>query len=199
MNMIEQYSLTLQIEVVKEQSAETLAHLCKLVQKNGTSDCVDALKEFSHIVNTELYMVTSIVDLESLKIDMRELETQIKESVVRDFHGISDGQDFKEIRELQGIESYSAEDFDKALERTIELLTFNKKSAQFTEKECKVLKILFTKKQATKNELLQNVCGYDNYFESKAIETLIYGIKMKLKNNGFVDFIKYENDTYKVI
>ena len=78
-------------------------------------------------------------------------------------------------------------------------LTFNKKSAQFTEKECKVLKILFTKKQATKNELLQNVCGYDNYFESKAIETLIYGIKMKLKNNGFVDFIKYENDTYKVI
>ena len=126
MNMIEQYSLTLQIEVVKEQSAETLAHLCKLVQKNGTSDCVDALKEFSHIVNTELYMVTSIVDLESLKIDMRELETQIKESVVRDFHGISDGQDFKEIRELQGIESYSAEDFDKALERTIELLTFNK-------------------------------------------------------------------------
>lgn len=78
-------------------------------------------------------------------------------------------------------------------------LTFNKKSVQFTEKECKILKILFMKKEATKNELLQNVCGYDNYFESKAIETLIYGIKIKLKNNSFADFIKYENDTYKVI
>ena len=66
MNMIEQYSLTLQIEVVKEQSAETLAHLCKLVQKNGTSDCVEVLKAYSHIVNTELYLASSVNQLEAL-------------------------------------------------------------------------------------------------------------------------------------
>ena len=78
-------------------------------------------------------------------------------------------------------------------------ITCDKKSVQITEKEGKILKILFTQKEATKNELLQDVCGYDNYFESKAIETLIYGIKMKLKNNNFIDFIKYENEIYKVI
>ena len=55
MNVVEQYNLTLQIEVLKEQSAETLARLCKLVDGSGTSDCVEALKAYSHMVNTELY------------------------------------------------------------------------------------------------------------------------------------------------
>lgn len=126
MNMIEQYSLTLQIEVVKEQSAETLAHLCKLVQKKGTSDCVDALKEFSHIVNTELYLASSINQLEALTSDMVEIERDIKNSLAQASLSISDGKDFKEPRDLQNLETYSSDDFDKALEQTIELLTFNK-------------------------------------------------------------------------
>lgn len=126
MNMIEQYSLTLQIEVVKEQSAETLAHLCKLVQKNGTSDCVELLKAYSHIVNTELYLASSIHELDTLKSDMVKLENIIKESLAQASHGVSAGKDFKEVSDVQDIESYSDEDFDKALEQTIELLTFNK-------------------------------------------------------------------------
>ena len=126
MNMIEQYSLTLQIEVVKEQSAETLAHLCKLVQKNGTSDCVEVLKAYSHIVNTELYLASSVNQLEALKSDMVELEKAIKISLAQDSLGISDGKDFKENRDLQNLETYSSDDFDKALEQTVELLTFNK-------------------------------------------------------------------------
>ena len=126
MNMIEQYSLTLQIEVVKEQSAETLAHLCKLVQKNGTSDCVEILKAYSHIVNTELYLASSIHELDTLKSDMVKLENIIKESLAQASHGVSAGKDFKEASDVQDIESYSDEDFDKALEQTIELLTFNK-------------------------------------------------------------------------
>ena len=123
MNVVEQYNLTLQIEVLKEQSAETLARLCNLVEGSGTSDCVELLKAYSHIVNTELYLATSIHDLDILKSDMVKLENTIKESLEQASHDISD---IKETGDVQAIESYSSEDFDKALERTIDFLTFNK-------------------------------------------------------------------------
>ena len=123
MNVVEQYNLTLQIEVLKEQSAETLARLCNLVEGSGTSDCVELLKAYSHIVNTELYLATSIHELDVLKSDMVELESNIKESLAQASHDISD---IKETGDVQAIESYSSEDFDKALERTIDFLTFNK-------------------------------------------------------------------------
>ena len=123
MNVVEQYNLTLQIEVLKEQSAETLARLCNLVEESGTSDCVELLKEYSHIVNTELYLATSIHELDILKSDMVKLENTIKESLAQASHDISD---IKETGDVQAIESYSSEDFDKALERTIDFLTFNK-------------------------------------------------------------------------
>ena len=123
MNVVEQYNLTLQIEVLKEQSGETLARLCNLVEGSGTSDCVELLKEYSHIVNTELYLATSIHELDILKSDMVKLENTIKESLAQASHDISD---IKETGDVQAIESYSSEDFDKALERTIDFLTFNK-------------------------------------------------------------------------
>ena len=123
MNVVEQYNLTLQIEVLKEQSAETLARLCNLVEESGTSDCVELLKAYSHIVNTELYLATSIHELDILKSDMVKLENTIKESLAQASHDISD---IKETGDVQAIESYSSEDFDKALERTIDFLTFNK-------------------------------------------------------------------------
>ena len=127
MNIVEQYNLTLKIEVIKEQSSERLARLCKLVEKSSASNCLELLKAFSHIVNTELYMVTSIDELESLKTGMTELENKIKESLFRAFHSISDSKNFNEKSDLQDIDLYSSEDFNKALERSIELLTFNKK------------------------------------------------------------------------
>lgn len=127
MNIVEQYNLTLKIEVIKEQSSERLARLCKLVEKSSASNCVELLKVFSHIVNTELYMVTSIDELESLKTGMIELENKIKESLIRAFYSISDSKNFNEKSDLQDIDLYSSEDFNKALERSIELLTFNKK------------------------------------------------------------------------
>ena len=123
MNVVEQYNLTLQIEVLKEQSAETLARLCNLVEESDTSDCVELLKAYSHIVNTELYLATSIHELDILKSDMVKLENTIKESLAQASHDISD---IKETGDVQAIESYSSEDFDKALERTIDFLTFNK-------------------------------------------------------------------------
>lgn len=126
MNVVEQYNLTLQIEVVKEQSAETLARLCKLVEGSETSDFVEGVKAYSHIVNTELYLATSINALETLKLDMVKIENNIKESLVQTSHGISDAKKIKENSDVPDIESYSSEDFDKALERTIDLLTFNK-------------------------------------------------------------------------
>lgn len=126
MNVVEQYNLTLQIEVLKEQSAETLARLCKLVDGSGNSDCVEALKAYSHMVNTELYLATSIHELDILKLDMVKLENTIKELLTQASHDISDIKAVKEIGDVQAIESYSSEDFDKALERTIDLLTFNK-------------------------------------------------------------------------
>ena len=123
MNVVEQYNLTLQIEVLKEQSGETLARLCNLVEESGTSDCIEVLKAYSHIVNTELYLATSIHELDILKLDMVKLENTIKESLAQASHDISD---IKETGDVQAIESYSSEDFDKALERTIDFLTFNK-------------------------------------------------------------------------
>ena len=129
MNVVEQYNLTLQIEVRKEQSAETLARLCKLVDGNGTSDCVEALKEYSHMVNTELYLATSIHELDALKSDMVKLESTIKASLAQVSHEVSDVKYVKAVKsnsDIPDIESYSSEDFDKALERTIDFLTFNK-------------------------------------------------------------------------
>ena len=123
MNVVEQYNLTLKIEVLKEQSTETLARLCKLVDRSGTSDCIEVIKAYSHIVNTEIYLVTSIHELDLLKSDMEKLGNTIKESLAQASHDISD---VKEISDVQDITSYSSEDFDKALERTIDLLTFNK-------------------------------------------------------------------------
>lgn len=129
MNVVEQYNLTLQIEVLKEQSAETLARLCKLVDESGTSDCVEALKAYSHMVNTELYLATSIHELDVLKSDMVKLESTIKASLAQVSHEVSDVKYVKAVKsnsDIPDIESYSSEDFDKALERTIDLLTFNK-------------------------------------------------------------------------
>lgn len=126
MNVVEQYNLTLQIEVLKEQSAETLARLCKLVDKSGNSDCVEALKVYSHMVNTELYLATSIHELDALKSDMVKLESTIKASLAQASHEVSDVKDVKANSGIPDIESYSSEDFDKALARTIDLLTFNK-------------------------------------------------------------------------
>ena len=126
MNVVEQYNLTLQIEVLKEQSAETLARLCNLVEESGTSDCIEVLKAYSHIVNTELYLATSIHELDILKLDMVKLENTIKESLTQASHDISDVKAVKETSDVQAIESYSSEDFEKALERTIDFLTFNK-------------------------------------------------------------------------
>lgn len=123
MNGFEQYNLTLQIEVLKEQSAETLARLCNLVEESGSSECVEVLKAYSHIVNTELYLATSIHELDILKSNLVKLENTIKESIAQASHDISD---IKETGDVQAVESYSSEDFDKALERTIDFLTFNK-------------------------------------------------------------------------
>ena len=129
MNIIEQYNLTLQIEVVKEQSAETLAHLCKLVEEREKVNCEALLKDFSHIVNTELYMAASITDLKALKSDMVELENEITELLIQESQGVITAKDVKESSDLQDIESYSSEEFDKALERIIKLLIFNKKKS----------------------------------------------------------------------
>ena len=111
---------------VVEQSAETLARLCNLVEESGTSDCIEVLKAYSHIVNTELYLATSIHELDILKLDMVKLENTITESLAQASHDISDVKAVKETSDVQAIESYSSEDFEKALERTIDFLTFNK-------------------------------------------------------------------------
>ncbi len=96
------------------------------MRRSGTSDCIEVLKAYSHIVNTELYLATSINELEALKSDMAELESNIKESLTQASHDISDVKAVKETSDVQAIEAYSSEDFDKALERTIDLLMFNK-------------------------------------------------------------------------
>lgn len=124
MTIVEQYNLTLQIEVVKEQSAEKLARLCKYVGDAYFSKCTALLADFSNIVNTELYMVTSIEKLKSLQHRMGILEEEINMSFASASREID--RNMKEEAGLSNIESYSIEDFDKSLQRNIELLTFNK-------------------------------------------------------------------------
>ena len=58
---------------------------------------------------------------------MVKLENTITESLAQASYDISDVKAVKETSDVQAIESYNSEDFDKALERTINLLTFNKK------------------------------------------------------------------------
>ena len=169
MDVVEQYNLTLQIEVVKEQSAETLARLCKLVEECGSNDCEDLLKAFSHIVNTELYMVLSINDLETLKSDMEELEDNIKALLIQASQGVCADKDVKATINLQDIESYSSEDFETALARTIELLTFNK---------------------TISNEPHAVILGG----QSGAGKTTIHRVKM-LESKG--DYIVIDGDTYR--
>ena len=169
MDVVEQYNLTLQIEVVKEQSAETLARLCKLVEECGSNDCEDLLQAFSHIVNTKLYMVTSINDLEILKSDMEELEDNIKALLIQASQGVRTSKDVKVINDSQDIESYSSEDFNTALERTIELLTFNK---------------------TISNEPHAVILGG----QSGAGKTTIHRVKM-LESKG--DYIVIDGDTYR--
>lgn len=123
MTIVEQYNLTLQIEVVKEQSAETLARLCKYVENTYFSKCTDLLLSFSDIVNTELYMVTSIEELKSLQQRMGTLEKEI--NMLASASRETD-RNMNEEAESSNMESYSIEDFDKSLQRNIELLTFNK-------------------------------------------------------------------------
>ena len=72
MTIVEQYNLTLQIEVVKEQSAEMLARLCKYVGDTYFSKCTDLLLSFSNIVNTELYRGIKIAPTTYGKIGGRD-------------------------------------------------------------------------------------------------------------------------------
>lgn len=72
----------------------------------------------------------------------------------------------------------------------------NNKNIQLTEKECLLISTLYNMGKVNKDELLKIVCGgYDN---SKAIETLIYNIRFKLKNNGIEDFVSCQNGYYKL-
>lgn len=124
MTIVEQYNLTLQIEVVKEQSAEKLARLCKYVEDTYFGKCTDLLLSFSNIVNTELYMVTSIEELKSLQQRMGRLEEEI--NMLFTSASRETDRNMNEETESGNIESYSIEDFDKSVQRNIELLTFNK-------------------------------------------------------------------------
>ena len=54
------------------------------------------------------------------------MKITIKESLTQASHDISDVKAVKETSDVQSIESYNSEDFDKALGRTINLLTFIK-------------------------------------------------------------------------
>ena len=63
---------------------------------------------------------------------MAELESNIKESLAQISHGVSDEKCFKENSDVLDIEAYSSDDFDKALERTIDLLMFNKNISRCT-------------------------------------------------------------------
>ncbi len=75
------------------------------------------------------------------------------------------------------------------------LVIDNTTTLNLTEKECKVLEILFNNDQVDKNLLLKQLCGYD---ESRAVDTIIYNIKSKLKIHQIADFIESNSKYYKI-
>ena len=76
------------------------------------------------------------------------------------------------------------------------ILFINNKNIFLTEKECLLLYTLYKYKKVYKDNLLKIVCGYDD--NSRAIETLIYNVRFKLKNNGVEDFIVCQDGFYKL-
>ena len=108
-----QYNLTLQIEVAKEQGAELLARACYETYVMGKDDS-HLLYELSHLVNTEIYEVQDSDDFKSIQSRITELAHIII------------GADEQNPHPNSSIEMYTEEDFNRALQVTLKMLTYNK-------------------------------------------------------------------------
>lgn len=78
------------------------------------------------------------------------------------------------------------------------ILTYLNINIELTEKEANIIKTIFNHNNVSKEELLNLACGYDSNIETRTLDTLIYNIKTKLKNQNVNDFIIYENGFYKI-
>lgn len=74
-------------------------------------------------------------------------------------------------------------------------LFIDNKLIQLTEKECQLIVLLIKKNRISRDELLKVICGYS---ESRAVDTLVYNIRFKLKNNDIDDFIICNNSYYEL-
>lgn len=119
MDIVDQYNLTLQIEVAKEQGAELLARIYHYLLPGKPSEYAygELTQELTHIINTELYEVQT-------KEELKEKQDRI--SGLGHLLTIKEGTYDSKVIDDGPIESYSEYDFRMALRNNVEMLTYNK-------------------------------------------------------------------------
>lgn len=65
-------------------------------------------------------------------------------------------------------------------------------------KEISLIKYLFNNLSASKNDILENIWGYNEEIETKVLENTINKIKQKFKLANIPDFISFDTGKYKI-
>lgn len=132
--------------------------------------------DFSLIININSYRLNDVINIE-IPFKINTLKDHVE-------------------KYIGYINKYCIIDEKFKLNMNKSILFINNKNIFLTEKECLLLRTLYEQKKVYKDDLLKIVCGYDD--NSKAIETLIYNVRFKLKNNGIEDFIICQDGFYKL-
>ena len=146
------------------------------IEQNRIHDILKNIDyNFSLVININSYRLNNVINI----------ETPFKVNILKDHIETY----------IEYVSKYCIIDDKFKLNMNKNVLFINNKDIPLTEKECLLLYTLYKHKKVYKDELLKTVCGYDN---SRAIETLIYNVRFKLKNNGIEDFIVCQDGFYKL-
>ncbi len=69
---------------------------------------------------------------------------------------------------------------------------------EFGNKEVSLIKYLFNNLSVSKNDLLENIWGYNEEMETKVLENTVNKIKQKFKSVNITDFIVSDDGKYKI-
>lgn len=78
------------------------------------------------------------------------------------------------------------------------ILKINNLEIEFGNKEISLIEYLFKNLKASKNELLENIWGYNDSIETKVLENTINKIRQKFNSLNINNFIIYDKSNYKI-
>lgn len=73
----------------------------------------------------------------------------------------------------------------------------NNKTINFTEKENNFIKYIWSNKNCRKEDLIKNIWNNQQQ-DNKILDTILYGIKQKLKNEDLINFININNYYFNI-